>query len=136
MVRIKDTTTNRLIYNLIDYSTCAVSSSQNIYRKAYNNFQQDAKLFKYCGSKNVTYISYFNPCITVAKETIQLSALPMHRPCRSCYEDLPISVDVECVDRFRGQSFMRELLVCAPSQHRLLVTVATLPLTLQTMKHR
>ena len=33
--------------------------------------------------------------------------MPMHNPCRRCYEDLPISVDVEYVERSRKQLEVR-----------------------------
>ena len=31
--------------------------------------------------------------------------MPMRSPCRRCYDDLPISVDVEFLDQYRGQSW-------------------------------
>ena len=40
--------------------------------------------------------------MTVSKETSELYAMPIHIPSKIYYEDLPKSVEVEFVDRFRG----------------------------------
>ena len=52
----------------------------------------------------------FNIPITVAKEATQRCAMPLHSPCRRCYENLPISVDFENLVWFRGQSWCADFL--------------------------
>ena len=68
-------------------------------------FNQDAYFFEYCRASYATLYSGFNTRITVAKETSELYAMPIHIPSKRNNEDLPKSVEVEFVDRFRGLSW-------------------------------
>ena len=67
-------------------------------------FQEIGCFFEYCRAEYFTFNSGFNTRITVAKETSELYAMPIHIPSKRYNEDLPKSVEVEFVDRFRGLS--------------------------------
>ena len=61
----------------------------------------------YC-QRHIAYslviIIWFYPCLSIAYETICITAMLLDRPCWSCYEVLPVSVDAEYGNWFRGQS--------------------------------
>ena len=89
----------------MDYNTTAVNSCWNMYPTACpSNSSRTPSFLSIVELKYATFYSGFNTRITVAKETSEPYAMPIHIPSKRNNEDLPKSVELEFVDRFRGQS--------------------------------
>ena len=87
----------------MDYNTTAVNSISNINTTAYLPNSRKSASFSSIVELNISLSTHvLIHCITVGKETGVLYAMPIHIPSKRCNEDLPKSVEVEFVDRFRG----------------------------------
>ena len=87
----------------MDYNTnCDKFNLEYVSNTISYKFQEVGWFFEYCRAYYFTFYSGFNALITVAKETSELYAMPIHIPIKRYDEDLPKSVEVEFVDGFRG----------------------------------
>ena len=88
----------------MDYNTTAVNSISNIYPTAYLSNSRKSAIFSSIVELNISLSTQVLTRITVAKETSEQYAMPIHIPSKRYNEYLPKSVEVEFVDRFRGLS--------------------------------
>ena len=85
----------------MDYNTnCDKFNLEYVSNSMSFKFQEVGQFFEYCRAYYFTFYSGFNTHITVAKETSEQYAMPIHIPSNRYKEDLPKSVEVEFVDRF------------------------------------
>ena len=90
----------------MDYNTnCDKFNLEYVSNSISFKFQEVGKFFEIFWAYYFTFYSGFNTRITVAKETSELYAMPIPIPSKRYNEDLPNSVEVEFVDRFRGLSW-------------------------------